>query len=60
MREINWWILYASVCLQAWNGVSDDAKTFIEGLLCVDVSQRLTAKSALNHSWLVPGSLAFH
>ena len=48
------------VCLQAFDNVSDDAKKFIEELLCVDMSQRLTAENALRHSWIVPNSLSIH
>jgi calcium/calmodulin-dependent protein kinase I len=35
-----------------WNEISDDAKDFINQLLVVDVSKRLTAEGALQHKWL--------
>jgi hypothetical protein len=34
-----------------WAGVSDAAKDLVRGLMCVDVSRRLTAKKALAHRW---------
>ncbi|GAC75586.1 Ca2+/calmodulin-dependent protein kinase [Moesziomyces antarcticus T-34] len=35
-----------------WSEVSDQAKHFIDQLLTIDPSQRLTAKQALDHPWL--------
>ena len=35
-----------------WEGVSDGAKNLVHGLMCVDVSSRLTAEAALAHPWL--------
>ncbi|PWY99357.1 putative calmodulin-dependent protein kinase type 1 [Testicularia cyperi] len=35
-----------------WQGVSDDAKDFINRLLTIDPSTRMTAKQALDHPWL--------
>ena len=34
-----------------WEGVSEDAKDLVRGLMCVDVRRRLTAKKALAHPW---------
>ncbi len=34
-----------------WDGVSEEAKALVRGLMCVDVTQRLTAKKALAHRW---------
>jgi serine/threonine protein kinase len=34
-----------------WDGVSDDAKDLVRGLMCTSVPQRLTAKRALSHRW---------
>lgn len=35
-----------------WSRLSDDAKKFVQGLLQVDVEQRLSAPHALAHSWM--------
>jgi len=35
-----------------WDEISAEAKDFIDHLLVVDVSKRLTAEQALNHPWL--------
>lgn len=35
-----------------WQGVSDEAKDLIRGLLNVDPARRLTAKEALRHPWV--------
>jgi len=35
-----------------WDNISDDAIDFIDNLLLADPSKRLTATSALQHSWL--------
>jgi len=35
-----------------WEGVSDDAKSFVAGLLVVDPSGRMTANEVLSHGWL--------
>ncbi|KAH3756511.1 myosin light chain kinase [Pelomyxa schiedti] len=35
-----------------WSGISDEAKNFIDSLLVLDPTQRLTAKQALEHPWL--------
>lgn len=35
-----------------WSAVSDEAKDFIRGLLCVQPDKRLTAEQALEHAWL--------
>jgi CRP-like cAMP-binding protein len=35
-----------------WEGVSQDAKALVRGLMCVDVPRRLTAQAALAHRWL--------
>lgn len=37
---------------QYWRGVSEDAKKFIKLLLTVNPDERLTARQALDHSWL--------
>jgi hypothetical protein len=36
-----------------WEGVSDDAKSLVRALMCVDVIGRLTAEKALAHPWLL-------
>lgn len=38
-----------------WNRVSDDAKDFIRGLLCLDPNARMNADEALRHRWLTRG-----
>jgi len=38
-----------------WGGVSKEAKDFVNKLLVVETSDRLTAPQALNHPWLVGG-----
>ena len=35
-----------------WGPVSDDAKTLISNLLCVDAKRRLTAREALRSNWI--------
>ena len=35
-----------------WQGVSDSARDFINKLLVIDPSQRMTAEQALQHPWL--------
>lgn len=37
---------------QYWSGVSDEAKDFIKRLLTIDPAQRMTARQALEHTWL--------
>jgi hypothetical protein len=34
-------------------GVSDECRSFLQGLLCSDVSKRLSADQALTHAWIV-------
>lgn len=36
-----------------WEGVSESAKDFINKLLTIDPTKRLTAKQALEHPWLL-------
>lgn len=38
--------------MEDWEHISDDCMDFIDQLLVVDPSQRLTAQQALKHSWL--------
>ncbi|KAG0366372.1 kinase-like domain-containing protein [Gamsiella multidivaricata] len=38
--------------IEFWQGVSDTARSFVNGLLTVDPSRRMTAKEALEHPWL--------
>ena len=38
---------------QYWNSVSDGAKNLITRMLTVDPGERITAKEALRHSWIV-------
>lgn len=35
-----------------WEGVSEDAKDLVEGLLVLDPDKRMTAKQAVRHRWL--------
>ena len=35
-----------------WSWISDEAKDFIRLLCCRDIKKRLSAKRALNHSWI--------
>lgn len=35
-----------------WDEISDSAKDFIKNLMCVNVEQRFTCKSALAHPWI--------
>ncbi|KAK9291606.1 hypothetical protein L1049_019555 [Liquidambar formosana] len=37
---------------EPWDRISESAKDLIRGMLCVDPSQRLTAKQVLDHSWI--------
>jgi len=37
---------------EEWEGVSDEAKNFIDSLLQLDPSKRLTAEQSLKHPWL--------
>ncbi len=39
-----------------WEGVSSDAKDFIDKLLVIDAKARLTAEQALQHPWLASAS----
>ena len=42
---------------EVWNGIiSNDAKDFINCLLCKDVRKRWTADMALGHDWLLKRS----
>ncbi|KAG0231883.1 hypothetical protein BGX31_005330 [Mortierella sp. GBA43] len=38
--------------IEYWQGVSETAKSFINGLLTVDPSKRMTAHEALAHPWM--------
>ncbi|KAF9925009.1 hypothetical protein FBU30_005143 [Linnemannia zychae] len=44
---------YQFAPVEYWQGVSEAAKSFINGLLTTDPSHRMTAAQALNHPWLV-------
>jgi len=35
-----------------WDDISEDAKDFIRNLMCVNVEQRLTCDSSLEHKWI--------
>ncbi|ESO00961.1 hypothetical protein HELRODRAFT_82648, partial [Helobdella robusta] len=41
---------------ERWDGISQDAKNIIQGLLTVDPTKRLTIKQLLDHDWLFPYS----
>ncbi|KAJ8660352.1 hypothetical protein O0I10_003809 [Lichtheimia ornata] len=41
---------------QYWDGISDEAKDLIRGLLTVDPRKRLTAEAALRHPWMAQDS----
>jgi len=41
-----------SVRKETWNKVSPDVQDFVQALLTVDPTQRLTAQSALEHRWI--------
>jgi len=43
--------------LEFWEGISDNAKDFINKLLTIDPNARLTARNALAHPWLSEESL---
>lgn len=54
----NFWIplsyfLFSSVFWQPWPSVSNLAKDFIDRVLTVDHTERLTAGQALKHPWIV-------
>ncbi|PRP86741.1 calcium/calmodulin-dependent protein kinase type 1G-like [Planoprotostelium fungivorum] len=36
-----------------WKNISDEAKSFVDALLQIDVSKRMDAKTALLHPWIV-------
>lgn len=38
-----------------WNDISDEAKDFISSLICIDVTKRLSAEEALQHTWILNG-----
>ena len=38
---------------EEWDYISNDAKDLIKKLLTIDFNQRISAKEALNHSWIV-------
>lgn len=38
---------------EPWDHVSDDAKSLIKGLLCVDPQKRLTSDQVLQHPWVL-------
>ena len=49
--------VYVCVCVmqtssEVWNMVSDSAKDLLKKLLVVDVHSRITAASALKHTWI--------
>lgn len=45
--------VFFSLFLQPWPSVSNLAKDFVEQILTVDPSERLTAGQALKHPWIV-------
>lgn len=38
---------------QEWEKISDLARDFVSGLICIDVDRRLSAEEALRHPWIV-------
>lgn len=44
---------YYTFAAPVWQGISEEAKTFVESLLVVDPKIRLTATDALKHDWIV-------
>ena len=41
------------MCLQTWQHLSLECKTFLSGLLCIDPEERMTEVEALEHPWTV-------
>jgi len=41
-----------------WQGISDQAKDFISGMIVVDVEQRMSMVDVLAHPWLQDGAPA--
>ncbi|KAF9391787.1 hypothetical protein CPB97_005424 [Podila verticillata] len=48
---------YQFAPMEYWQGVSETAKSFVNGLLTVDPSRRMTAAEALKHPWLAQSEL---
>lgn len=42
---------------ERWSHISDEARNFVESLICVDVDKRLSASQALAHPWIVSQGL---
>lgn len=42
----------AQICKQRWEGLSDEVKTLIEGMMCPDAEKRLTIKQIFNSNWM--------
>lgn len=40
-----------------WQGVSQDARDFINKLLTVNPAERMTASQAMGHTWLASGAV---
>jgi len=48
---------YQFAPIEYWQGVSETAKSFVNGLLTTDPSHRMTAAQALKHPWLAQSGL---
>ncbi|KAF9303280.1 hypothetical protein BGZ74_004046 [Mortierella antarctica] len=48
---------YQFAPMEYWQGVGETAKSFVNGLLTVDPSRRMTAAEALQHPWLAQSAL---
>ena len=61
MCKTTWTILAAAQMIvrgryhfhsHSWSRISDEAKDFVQSLMCVDPAKRFTCEEALQHPWL--------